>query len=89
MHDSFGRGGRLRPIEWAAACRPLPGEEISAGRPVALDIDAGPALFGRTERVEAPVQLCPTGIAEHILGEHAKDTDGAMVLIARHRGSAR
>jgi phosphoserine phosphatase RsbX len=29
-----------------------------------------------------------TGIAEHILGKHAKETDDAMVLTARHRGAS-
>ena len=29
-----------------------------------------------------------TTIAEHILGKHAKETDDAMVLAARHRGAS-
>jgi phosphoserine phosphatase RsbX len=79
VHDS----GRIGPIEWATAGRPLPGEHVSGDQPIALDIDDGAALFGvmdglghgpeaaaaalraldalkraQTERVEVLVQLC-------------------------------
>ncbi|MGB8386813.1 SpoIIE family protein phosphatase [Mycobacterium sp.] len=207
MHDS----GRLGPIEWATAGRPLFGEQISGDHPIAIDIDGDAALFGvmdglghgpaaataaqravealnRTpdERLEVLVQLChrvlagtrgvamtlarvdfragtltwtgvgnvranlvakdatgthirssarltagivgyripeirpaqvvsirpgdliviasdgiaedhlehidfaasATGIAERILGKHAKETDDALVLAARHRGAS-
>ena len=42
MHDS----GRLGPIEWATAGRPLPGEHISGDQRIAVDIDGDAALFG-------------------------------------------
>lgn len=204
-------GGRLGPIEWATAGRPLPGERISGDQPIAIDVGGDAALFGvldglghgpdaaapalravetlmrdRAKRLEVLIQLChrvlagtrgvtmtlarvdfaagtltwagvgnvtanlvaksATGvhvrssarlaagivgyripeirpaqvlplrigdlivitsdgitescldridfaasaadIAEHILGEHAKETDDATVLAARHRGAS-
>jgi serine phosphatase RsbU (regulator of sigma subunit) len=75
--------GRLGPIEWATAGRPLPGEHVSGDQPIAIGIDNGAALFGvidglghgppaamaamravdildraRTERLEVLIQLC-------------------------------
>jgi negative regulator of sigma-B (phosphoserine phosphatase) len=75
--------GRLGPIEWATAGRPLPGEHVSGDHPIAIGIDEDAALFGvidglghgpdaataalqavdalkcaRTEPVEVLVQLC-------------------------------
>ena len=38
--------GRLGPIEWATAGRPLPGEYVSGDQPIAIDIGANAALFG-------------------------------------------
>jgi phosphoserine phosphatase RsbX len=38
--------GRLGPIEWARAGRPLPGEYTSGDRGIAVDVDGGAALFG-------------------------------------------
>jgi phosphoserine phosphatase RsbX len=38
--------GRLGPIEWATAGRPLPGEHVSGDQPIAIDIGGGAALFG-------------------------------------------
>ncbi len=212
MREDWDGGGRLGPIEWATAGRPLPGEAVSGDQPVAIDIAGEAALFGvmdglghgpaaatpalravdalrraRSERLEVLVQLChrvlagtrgvamtlarvdftantltwtgvgnvtanliaksargihvrssarltagvvgyripeirpaqvvrlragdliviasdginhypvegidfaasTSAIAEHILVEHAKDTDDAMVLTARHRGATR
>jgi phosphoserine phosphatase RsbX len=42
VHDH----GRLGPIEWATAGRPLPGEYVSGDQPIAIDIGGGAALFG-------------------------------------------
>jgi phosphoserine phosphatase RsbX len=75
--------GRLGPIEWAAAGRPLPGEHVSGDQPIAMGIEGDGALFGvidglghgpaaataalravdalehaRTERLEVLIQLC-------------------------------
>ena len=38
--------GRLGPIEWATAGRPLPGEHVSGDQPIAIEIGGGAALFG-------------------------------------------
>jgi hypothetical protein len=38
--------GRLGPIEWAAAGRPLPGEHVSGDHGIAIGIDDDAALFG-------------------------------------------
>ena len=79
MHEH----GRLGPIEWARAGRPLPGEYTCGDRGIAVDIDGHAALFGvidglghgpdaataalravdaveraRAERLEILVQLC-------------------------------
>ncbi|ORB74658.1 SpoIIE family protein phosphatase [Mycobacterium scrofulaceum] len=42
MHEN----GRIGPIEWARAGRPLPSEYISGDRGLAVDIDGEAALFG-------------------------------------------
>ena len=79
MHEN----GRLGPLEWAIAGRPIPGEHLSGDQPIAVSIDDGAALFGvidglghgpaaataaqravdtlkhaRNERLEVLVQLC-------------------------------
>lgn len=46
MPDSFSPRARLGPIEWATAGRPLPGEQVSGDRSIAVEIDDGAALFG-------------------------------------------
>jgi hypothetical protein len=38
--------GRLGPIEWATAGRPLPGEHVSGDQPIAIGIGDDAALFG-------------------------------------------
>ena len=75
--------GRLGPIEWATAGRPLAGEHVSGDQQIAIGIDGDAALFGvidglghgpaaamaalravdtlekaRSERLEVLVQLC-------------------------------
>jgi serine phosphatase RsbU (regulator of sigma subunit) len=91
--------GRLGPIEWATAGRPLPGEHVSGDQPIAIDIGSGGALFGvmdglghgpaaataalravdalkhaHTERLEVLVQLC-----HRVLG----GTRGVAMTLAR------
>ena len=83
MYDNTSRGGRIGPIEWATAGRPLPGEHVSGDQPIAIGIGDDAALFGvmdglghgaaaaaaavravdalqnaRSQRVEVLVQLC-------------------------------
>jgi negative regulator of sigma-B (phosphoserine phosphatase) len=91
--------GRLGPIEWATAGRPLPGEHVSGDQPIAVGIDDDAALFGvldglghgplaaaaatravevimrgRNERLEVLVQLC-----HHVLA----GSRGAAMTLAR------
>ena len=40
------RNGSIGPIEWAAARRPLPGEEVCGDVPIAVDVGGAAALFG-------------------------------------------
>lgn len=40
------KNGRFGPIEWARAGRPLPSEDTSGDRGIAVDIDGAAALFG-------------------------------------------
>jgi phosphoserine phosphatase RsbX len=40
------RQGRIGPIEWAAARRPLPGEEVCGDFPIAVEVGGSAALFG-------------------------------------------
>ena len=95
MHDN----GRLGPIQWAIAGRPLPSEHVSGDQPIAVGIDEDAALFGvidglghgpdaataamravdvlkdaRKERVEVLVQLCHRVLAK---------SRGAAITLAR------
>ena len=40
------RSGWIGPIEWAAARRPVPGEEVCGDFPIAVDVGGTAALFG-------------------------------------------
>jgi phosphoserine phosphatase RsbX len=91
--------GRLGPIEWATAGRPLPGERVSGDQPIAIGIDDDAALFGvidglghgpaaetaalravealtraRTESLDVLIQLC-----HRVLG----GTRGVAMTLAR------
>jgi serine phosphatase RsbU (regulator of sigma subunit) len=91
--------GRLGPIEWATAGRPLPGEYVSGDQSIAIDVGGGGALFGvmdglghgpaaataatravdalkhaHSERLEVLVQLC-----HRVLG----GTRGVAMTLAR------
>lgn len=93
------RKGQIGPIEWAAARRPRPGEEVCGDFPIALDVGGSAALFGvadglghgtaaetaalrveevvsrcRTEPLDVLLQLCHRGLA---------DTRGATVTLSR------
>lgn len=91
--------GRLGPIEWATAGRPLPGEHVSGDQSMAIDVGGAGALFGvmdglghgpaaataamravdalkhaHSERLEVLVQLC-----HRVLG----GTRGVAMTLAR------
>ena len=95
MHEN----GRLGPIEWATAGRPLPGEHVSGDQAIAIGVDDDAALFGvidglghgpaaataalravdalksaRSERLEVLVQRC-----NRVLG----GTRGVAMTLAR------
>ncbi|GAC1408128.1 MAG: SpoIIE family protein phosphatase [Mycobacterium sp.] len=91
--------GWIGPIEWAAARRPLPGEDACGDFPISLDVSGAAALFGvadglghgaaaetaalraeevvsrcRTEPLDVLLQLCHRGLT---------DTRGAAITLAR------
>jgi phosphoserine phosphatase RsbX len=93
------RQGWIGPIEWAAARRPLPGEEVCGDFPIAVDVGGTAALFGvadglghgtaaetaalraaevvdhcRSEPLDVLLQRCHRGLT---------DTRGATVTLAR------
>ena len=93
------RQGWIGPIEWAAARRPVPGEDVCGDFPIALDVSGTAALFGvadglghgaaaetaalraeevasrcRTEPLDVLLQLCHRGLT---------DTRGAAITLAR------
>lgn len=93
------RKGRIGPIEWAAARRPLPGEEVCGDFPIAVEVSGTAALFGvadglghgmaaeaaaltaaevvnrcRAEPLDVLLQLCHRGLS---------DTRGAAITLAR------
>ena len=93
------RKGWIGPIEWAAARRPLPGEEVCGDFPIAVDVGGAAALFGvadglghgraaetaalraadvvnrcRAEPLDVLLQLCHRGLS---------DTRGAAITLAR------
>jgi len=99
VRDSFGLRGRVGPIEWATAGRPLRGEQISGDHPIAIHINDEAALFGvldglghgpaaataarraadalsrsPNERLEVLIQLCHRALA---------GTRGAAITLAR------
>ena len=93
------RKGWIGRIEWAAARRPLPGEEVCGDFPIAVDVGGAAALFGvadglghgraaetaalraeeivnrcRTEPLDVQLQLCHRGLA---------NTRGAAITLTR------
>jgi negative regulator of sigma-B (phosphoserine phosphatase) len=93
------RKGSIGPIEWAAARRPVPGEQVCGDYPIAVDVTGVAALFGvadglghgtaaeaaalkaadvvnrcRAEPLDVLLQLCHRGLT---------DTRGAAITLAR------
>jgi phosphoserine phosphatase RsbX len=91
--------GWIGPVEWAAARRPVPGEDVCGDFPIAVDVSGAAALFGvadglghgaaaeaaalraeevvsrsRTEPLDVLLQLCHRGLT---------DTRGAAITLAR------
>jgi phosphoserine phosphatase RsbX len=60
--------GRLGPIEWAAAGRPLPGQQVSGDHPIAVGIDGDAALFGLLDGLgHGPAAATPARRAVEVL----------------------
>lgn len=93
------RKGWIGPIEWAAARRPLPGEDVCGDFPIAADVGGSAALFGVADglghgaaaetaalRAEAVVSSCRTEPLDVLLQRCHRslaDTRGATITLAR------
>jgi serine phosphatase RsbU (regulator of sigma subunit) len=91
--------GWIGPIEWAAARRPLPGEEACGDLPIAVDVGSGAALFGVADglghgepaetaalRAEEVVNRCraePLEVQLQRCHRGLADTRGATITLAR------
>jgi serine phosphatase RsbU (regulator of sigma subunit) len=93
------RKGQIGPIEWAAARRPLPGEQVCGDFPIAVDVGAGAALFGvadglghgtaaetaalRAEEVVTHYRTEPLDVLLQRCHRGLADTRGATITLAR------
>jgi serine phosphatase RsbU (regulator of sigma subunit) len=93
------RQGWIGPIEWAAARRPLPGEEVCGDFPIALDVSGTAALFGVVDglghgsaaetaalRAAEVVDRCrtePPDVLLQLCHRGLADTRGAAMTFAR------
>jgi negative regulator of sigma-B (phosphoserine phosphatase) len=93
------RQGWIGPIEWAAARRPVPGEEVCGDFPIALDVSGTAALFGVVDglghgfaaesaalRAAEVVDRCrtePPDVLLQLCHRGLADTRGAAMTLAR------
>ena len=93
------RQGWIGPIEWAAARRPLPGEEVCGDFPIAVDVSGTAALFGVADglghgsaaetaalRAAEVVDRCrtePPDVLLQLCHRGLADTRGAAMTLAR------
>ena len=93
------RKGWIGPIEWAAARRPLPGEEVCGDFPIAVDVGGSAALFGvadglghgkaaetaalRAEEVVNRSRAEPLDVLLQLCHRGLADTRGATITLAR------
>jgi serine phosphatase RsbU (regulator of sigma subunit) len=93
------RQGWIGPIEWAAARRPVPGEDVCGDYPIALDISGTAALFGvadglghgaaaeiaalRAEEVASRCRAEPLDVLLQLCHRSLTDTRGAAITLAR------
>ncbi len=82
------RQGRIGPIEWAAARRPLPGQEVCGDFPIALDVSGTAALFGVSDGLGhgAAAETAALRAAEVVNRSRAEPPDVLLQLC--HRGLA-
>jgi phosphoserine phosphatase RsbX len=91
--------GWLGPIEWAAASRPLPGQDVCGDRSIAVDVNGTGALIGVLDGLGHGVQAAEAaGCGAQVLGDAPNepldvlveschramsDTRGAAMTLAR------
>jgi phosphoserine phosphatase RsbX len=69
------------------------GSELPLVRPQEVGLVAGDLLFFATDGIREgfhegfPADASPQHLADHILANHGKGTDDALVLVARYRGA--
>jgi hypothetical protein len=87
MNDS----GRLGPIEWATASRPLDGEEVCGDEPVAVEVLGTAALFGVIDGLGhgAAAAAAATSAAGIIDGAAADPLDVLFELCHRRLANTR
>ncbi len=83
--------GRLGPIEWATASRPLGGEDVSGDQPVSVDVLGTAALFGVIDGLGhgAEAATAATSAASVINGAAAEPLDVLFGLCHRQLASTR
>lgn len=83
--------GRLGPIEWATASRPLRGEDVSGDQPVVVDVLGTAALFGVIDGLGhgAPAATAATRAAGVIDGAAQEPLDVLFGLCHRQLASTR
>lgn len=83
--------GRLGPIEWAAAARPVGGEDVCGDQLVALDVLGGAALFGVIDGLGhgAAAATAATSAAGVINGAAAEPLDMLFGLCHRQLATTR
>jgi serine phosphatase RsbU (regulator of sigma subunit) len=93
------RQGWIGPIEWAAARRPVPGEEVCGDFPIAVEVGSTAALFGVADglghgtaaetaalRAAEVVDRCctePPDVLLQLCHRGLSDTRGAAITLAR------
>jgi serine phosphatase RsbU (regulator of sigma subunit) len=93
------RQGWIGPIEWAAARRPLPGQEVCGDFPIAVEVGSTAALFGVADglghgtaaeiaalRAADVVNRCrtePPDVLLQLCHRGLADTRGAAITLAR------
>ena len=99
MAETMAQHGRLGPMEWAAAARPVPGQVVCGDRSVAVGVGAHAALFGVIDGLghgepAAAAARCAEQVLRHAddrplddlmarCHREMTDTRGAAITLAR------
>ena len=83
--------GRLGPIEWATASRPVDGEDVCGDQPVAVDVLGTAALFGVIDGLGhgAAAEIAATSAAGVIHRAAAEPLDVQIGLCHRQLATTR